>query len=109
MDPAHAAGPAQTCGEQQRTGCMLQLFHDSPSQGQAVDCCAETRHLLCRAVQVIGATTLLGDLVSSNQRAVFLFYDEWTTPAGYTIGGKVRLCGSPRCRLPYRASLGFRV
>lgn len=41
-------------------------------------------------LQAVGPNTRLGDLVDSNQRAIIVFYDEWVTPHGYTIGGKVR-------------------
>lgn len=40
-------------------------------------------------MQVVTDTTTLGDLVQSNQRVVMLFYDQWKTPTGYTIGSKV--------------------
>jgi hypothetical protein len=48
-------------------------------------CCG----VLCAALQPVGPNTLLGELVDRNQRALFLFYDEWVTPSGYTVGGKV--------------------
>lgn len=40
------------------------------------------------ALQPVGPNTKLGELVDSNQRAIFLFYDEWVTPAGHRVGGK---------------------
>jgi hypothetical protein len=40
-------------------------------------------------LQVVGPATTIGELVDSNQRAVFLFYDEWKTPTGYQMGSKV--------------------
>lgn len=47
--------------------------------------------LRCAALpyQAITATTTLNDLVSSNQRAVLVFYDQWVTPTGHTVGSKV--------------------
>lgn len=50
--------------------------------------------VLCRTKstqQPIGPTTTLGDLVERNQRAILLFYDEWVTPSGYKVGGKVSI------------------
>lgn len=41
-------------------------------------------------LQAVGPNTRLGELINSNQRAVVVFYDQWVTPNGYTIGGKVR-------------------
>jgi hypothetical protein len=60
------------------------------------------RHALCHAAlcaqtQPVGADTLLGELVDRNQRALFLFYDEWVTPSGYKIGGKVGLTDEGAC------------
>lgn len=61
---------------------LLQLLAQSPLY----------QHL---ATQIVGANTTLGELVDSNQRAVLLFYDQWVTPTGYTVGSKVG-----RARLP---------
>jgi len=44
---------------------------------------------VCVGLQPVGPNTKLGELVDSNQRAIFLFYDEWVTPAGHRVGGKV--------------------
>lgn len=50
----------------------------------------------CASTQAVSASTTLGQLVDSSQRAVFVFYDEWTTSGGgHAVGGKVRECPVP--------------
>jgi hypothetical protein len=38
---------------------------------------------------VVTPNTTLGQLVDSKQRALLLFYDQWTSPAGFRVGSKV--------------------
>jgi hypothetical protein len=41
------------------------------------------------ATTVVSANTTLGQLVDSKQRVLLLFYDQWTSPAGFKVGSKV--------------------
>jgi hypothetical protein len=41
------------------------------------------------ATTVVSANTTLGQLVDSKQRALLLFYDQWTSPNGFKVGSKV--------------------
>lgn len=42
------------------------------------------------ATTVVTPNTTLGQLVDSKQRALLLFYDQWTSPSGFKVGSKVR-------------------
>lgn len=68
-----------------RKAKYTQVVHDT----QAGSTYQARSAVLCLHLQPIGPNTLLGELVDSNQRAVLVFYDEWTTPTGHTVGGKV--------------------
>jgi hypothetical protein len=41
------------------------------------------------ATTAVTANTTLGQLVDSKQRALLLFYDQWTSPSGFKVGSKV--------------------
>lgn len=40
------------------------------------------------ATTVVTPNTTLGQLVDSKQRALLLFYDQWTSPSGFKVGSK---------------------
>lgn len=65
------------------------------------DANAQSFRIYYWCVQVVTGSTSLGDLVDAGQRAVMLFYDQWTTSTGYTVGSKVNVLqpGETQCAL----------